>query len=53
MRENRPHGSEGGGAEFIQPSLPLSDLIEIRFIPGIFDEGVQPDDSAGHQSPMT
>ena len=24
MRENRPHGSEGGGAEFIQPSLPLS-----------------------------
>ena len=24
MRENRPHGSEGGGAEFVQPSLPLS-----------------------------
>ena len=23
MRENRPHGSEGGGAEIIQPSLPL------------------------------
>ena len=24
MRENRPYGSEGGGAEFNQPSLPLS-----------------------------
>jgi len=24
MRENRPYGSEGGGAEFNQPFLPLS-----------------------------
>jgi len=24
MRENRPSGSEGGGAESKQPSLPLS-----------------------------
>jgi hypothetical protein len=24
MRENRPYGSEGGGAELNRPSLPLS-----------------------------
>jgi hypothetical protein len=32
MRENRPYGSEGGGAELNRLSLPLS--AGWRFVPG-------------------
>ena len=31
MRENRPYGSEGGGAEFNQPFLPLS-LVKVEYL---------------------